>query len=97
MRARKTAASDEACAPGSIEQQLDMCETGNLRGEETLRQHKDHGNFAMDMSEEDREGDEMSGDDHSSGLQGEEEELKHQPHLDSGIPGDESEDEDKIA
>ena len=76
----------EWCSPGSIEQELDMCETGSLRGDEILHSHGKlpprytgdpveldqliDQNWGMDMSEEDREGDEMSGDDHSSGLSG---------------------------
>jgi hypothetical protein len=80
-----------------IEQALDMKEDGPLRGEEVLRQHHraDTGaltdRFAVDMSEDGREGDEESGDDHSSGLQGGEQELIDQPHIDSGVPGDEAE------
>lgn len=90
-----------ACAPGSIEQQLDMCESGNLRGDEILHLHghlnqptEDNemlNNYRVDMSEEDREGDEESGDDHSAGLQGGETELKNQSHIDSGLPGGTSE------
>lgn len=93
----------EPCAPGSIEQQLDMCEDGTLRGDDILHRHgrisaepvgdedprpldelafsEDH--FEMDLSAEpDREGDEMSGDEHSSGLEGGE--------LGTGIPGEET-------
>jgi hypothetical protein len=75
------------CKPGSIEQQLDMCEEGDLRGDEILHSHgsesKKRGKtiekkpldrlmdeFSADLSEPAREGDEMSGDEHSSGLQG---------------------------
>jgi hypothetical protein len=95
----------EYCGPGSIEQLLDMCEEGELRGEETER-HIDRRatpneplsgdplevvdemeSFQMNFSERDREGDEMSGDDHSSGLQGGDAELEDQRHIDSGIPG----------
>jgi hypothetical protein len=95
----------EYCSPGSIEQQLDMCEEGELRGDEI--EHRTEGlatpdeprsddpmevvdemnTYEMNFSERDREGDEMSGDDHSSGLQGGEAELEHQRHIDSGIPG----------
>lgn len=67
------------CEPGSIEQQLDMCETGPLKG---------------DMAETNREGDEASGDDHSSGLQGGEPELESQPHVDSGTPGERADKEE---
>ncbi len=49
--------------------------------------------FRPDMSEENREGDEMSGDDHSFGLQGGETEIKNQSHIDSGLPGNMSEHE----
>lgn len=44
--------------------------------------------FNLDLSEEMREGAELSGDEHSSGLQGDESELRSQPHMDSGLPGD---------
>ena len=103
-------------SPGSIEQQLDMVEDGDLRGDQILYDHgtdeehedfeirPDHAtpidilmarnNCEMNLSEPDREGDEMSGDDHSSGLQGGEEELQHQPHIESGNPGDMSEKEE---
>lgn len=40
-------------------------------------------NWSMDMSEENREGDEMSGDEHSQGLQGGEPELRSQPRIES--------------
>ncbi|MFN7685520.1 MAG: hypothetical protein ACK5QT_08930 [Oligoflexia bacterium] len=43
--------------------------------------------YDLDLSEECREGAEMSGDEHSSGLQGGESELQGQPHLESGMPG----------
>jgi len=82
----------ESCSPGSIEQQLDMCEEGELRGDAVQRNLKvadegnqdptpvdeEFGSFNMDMSEADREGDEMSGDEHSGGLQGEEPEEEDQ-------------------
>ncbi|HUP57139.1 MAG TPA: hypothetical protein VM598_06780 [Bdellovibrionota bacterium] len=48
----------------------------------------------MDMSEGDREGSEQSGDDHSSGLQGSDPDLRGQPHISSGYPGEETEDEE---
>jgi hypothetical protein len=51
-------------------------------------------NFRMDLSEDDREGDEMSGDEHSSGLQGGEESLEHQLHLSSGLPGNRTQRDD---
>jgi len=96
MRTRKPQSEEQNCQPGSIEQQLDMCETGSLRGEEVLRANREHPNFNVDMSEEDREGDEMSGDDHSSGLQGGEPELRGQKHISSGMPGDQTEHEELI-
>jgi hypothetical protein len=49
----------------------------------------------VNLSEENREGDEMSGDEHSSGLQGEDSEEQGQPHFDSGLPGERTEDEAK--
>lgn len=70
---------------GSIEQRLDMCEEGPFRGDELLHNHgRESGNpdraieeadqmmtnYQMDMSETHREGDDESGDEHSSGLQG---------------------------
>ncbi|MGZ3699737.1 MAG: hypothetical protein ACXWPM_05085 [Bdellovibrionota bacterium] len=45
-------------------------------------------NYHVDMAEEDREGDDLSGDEHSSGFQGEESELENQPHKESGLPGE---------
>jgi hypothetical protein len=69
--------------PGSIEQQLDMNETRGLRGDEVLHLHgieRPHTaemdeeefelNYRVDMSEDNREGTEMAGDEHSSGMQG---------------------------
>lgn len=47
-------------------------------------------NFHIDLSEGNREGDEMSGDEHSSGWQGGESELAGQPHIATGMPGDRS-------
>jgi hypothetical protein len=90
------------CEPGSIEQQLDMCETGPLRGDEIehhhgLREENDiEHNFEVDMAEPDREGAELSGDEHSSGYQGDEEDLRHQANVSEGLPGDESEMEAEI-
>ena len=95
----------QSCAPGSIEQELDMCEEGSLKGDEVLHQHGLYTDdepdeesvsldeiinrrFSVDLSEERREGDEMTGDEHSSGLQGGEPELYYQPHLETGFPGD---------
>ena len=93
-------------SPGSIEQQLDMVEEGDLKGDEVLRRTENVPNpedptsedpmdlfsemqsFNMTLSERDREGDEMSGDDHSSGLQGQEVELQSQGSSRTGIPGE---------
>ena len=50
--------------------------------------------FEMDMSEPDREGDDMSGDEHSSGLQGGESEVARDPHIDSGLLGEVEEDQE---
>src|SRR4051794_534337 len=95
------------CNPGSIEQKLDMCEEGTLRGDEILHSHGldpdaegsptgdqdvneivNHPYFEVDQAEVDREGDDMTGDEHSSGLQGDESELLNQPHIFTGLPGD---------
>ncbi len=97
--------------PGSIEQQLDMCEEGSLRGDEVLHHHgveqpgeelaregellgvdelMARNPYELDMAEESREGSEMSGDEHSRGLQGGDSELRWQPHLSSGLPGEQS-------
>jgi hypothetical protein len=91
-------------SPGSIEQQLDMCEEGTLRGDEILHHHglepvenKEgpieidrlmENNYHMDLAEDDREGAEMSGDEHSIGLQGGDSELANQAHIATGLPGD---------
>lgn len=97
-------------APGSIEQQLDMCEEGDLRGDEILHSHglstRDEKEdiqavdelitrFSMTMDEPGREGDEMSGDEHSSGLQGEEPDLWNQQQSGAGLPGEETHQEEK--
>lgn len=92
---------------GSIEQQLDMCESGPLRGDQILHQHgidqpknphpsmnerQMETNFQVDMSEENREGAEETGDEHSMGLQGEElQEIKESPNLidfQADLPGE---------
>ena len=105
LRKRK---SIPGCRPGSIEQQLDMCERGPLRGDQILHDHgategvdevpesrqridqiAEDQYFEVDMQEEDREGDELTGDEHSSGLQGDETELDSQPHIRAGVPGEE--------
>lgn len=103
------------CAPGSIEQQLDMCEEGDLRGDQIEHSHGQsftdpdalgtpEGGEPLDLliqvdesahrfqllADPDREDDEMTGDEHSQGLQGEESELENQDHLDTGIPGEET-------
>jgi hypothetical protein len=49
--------------------------------------------MSVDMSEVDREGDEMSGDEHSSGMQGGESEERNHAHIQSGLPGEETEDD----
>lgn len=75
------------CSPGSIEQQLDMCENGTLRGDEILHSHGGSPpqysgdpaeltdvldkSWRADLSEDDREGDELSGDENSTGTGGE--------------------------
>lgn len=76
------------CPLGSEEQHLDMCEDF---GEQTLAARDNTYddmllNYNMDMAEENREGDDLSGDEHSSGLQGGEVESHHR--TDTGIPGD---------
>jgi hypothetical protein len=102
--------SGSYCAPGSIEQELDMCERGNLKGDEvshptSSRIHEPVDSdpqplteilyeYNMDMSEDNREGDEMSGDDHSLGLQGGDSELRNQPTFETGLPGDATEHEE---
>jgi hypothetical protein len=96
----------ENCSPGSIEQQLDMCEEGSLRGDEISRRTVNRASpddppsedpldldqeinvFEVTMAERDREGDDLSGDEHSFGLQGDESELENQPNIDRGVPGD---------
>lgn len=106
----------EWCCPGSIEQQLDMCESGSLRGDTILHRHgrpePEHSGdpreldeminnsdptWQMDLSEENREGDEMSGDEHSGGLEGGESELGGQPHIHTGLPGDQTLHEEHFA
>jgi len=80
-----------AGASGSIEQHLDMNESGDLRGDDLLRRHEGQdldAGFHVDLSTSSREGDDLSGDEHSSGLQGDESELHSQPHISSGMPGD---------
>jgi hypothetical protein len=85
-----------SCKAGSIEQQLDMCETGRLRGDEITHSHghphteddykeatavdREMDNYNVTMSERNREGSEMSGDDHAMGFQGD----------DAGLPGEEA-------
>lgn len=93
MRKRKPLIDEARCPAGSLEQQMDMCEGGSLRGEEVLREAHDHPLFSEDMAEEDREGDEMSGDEHSGGLQGGDSEFYEQEQAD-GLPGDETRLED---
>lgn len=94
---------------GSIEQQLDMLEEGNLKGDLVLG-HRDDlpensddaiedvdemmNNYRIDMAETSREGDEESGDEHSSGLQGGEPDIENQEHIETGMPGDMTNKED---
>jgi hypothetical protein len=49
--------------------------------------------YDLDLAEEYREGSEMTGDEHSSGLQGGESELASQPHIRSGMPGEQTQHE----
>lgn len=101
----------------SIEQHLDMMETGPLRGDDILRRAgggrtarydrpdrdpvplpDEYGmqhNYRLDMSEGSREGDEMTGDEHSFGLQGGDPDLARQPTVDNGLPGEETEREER--
>lgn len=51
-------------------------------------------NFHINMGESNREGDEMSGDEHSAGLQGEDSEFTDQPTFDDELPGEETEKEE---
>ena len=104
MSSRRRDDTDDA-----IEQHLDMLEKGDLRGNEIEHSHGHPrnrpidisnpddllSNYNVDMSEENREGSEMSGDDHSGGLQGGEQELETQPLVDSGLPGDETKREEQ--
>jgi hypothetical protein len=60
-----------------------------LDGDEMLQ------NFHVNMGESNREGDEMSGDEHSSGLQGGDSEFEKQPTFDDEMPGEETEKEEK--
>lgn len=82
---------------GSIEQQLDMVESGPLRGDDLLHTHgaprRDdlEANYNFDMSEWNREGDEMSGDEHSSGLQADISNEVKRPDLEGPLPGAEAE------
>ena len=76
---------------------LDMVEPGEERSDrdpKTLNRVTER--FEMDMSEADREGDEQSGDDHSSGLQGADPEEANQPHIQRGLPGEETADDELI-
>ena len=94
----------EVCSPGSIEQQLDMCEAGSLRGDEILHHHGTRDQlirdgdpdpldklfelYQLDSSETNREGSEETGDEHSAGLQGGETEIAGQLHIKTGFPGE---------
>src|SRR5690349_20702858 len=92
---------------GSIEQQLDMCEgEKSPRGDEVM--HSAHlrstpeeelyekATYEVDLSDENREGDEMSGDDHSNGMEGGDAELANQEHIHRGMPGDETSEQERI-
>jgi hypothetical protein len=59
-----------------------------LDGDEMLQ------NFHVNMAESNREGDEMSGDEHSAGLQGGDSEFYGQPTFDDELPGEETEKEE---
>jgi hypothetical protein len=96
---------------GTEAQHLDMLEDADPRGDDDLYSPEDSllddsdepvlgademmANYNVDMSETQREGDEMSGDEHSSGLQGGEPEIEHQLAIDSGMPGHRSEHEEE--
>lgn len=63
--------------PSSPEGEMDMDGSDQARSDQSLREHELEGEpdpfktvTDVNLSEENREGDEMSGDDHSSGLQG---------------------------
>lgn len=96
---RLNARADERLSeiPTSIEQLLDMNETSGLKGEEithekapkTVEEEGEYTLYQMNMAEEGREGDEETGDDHSSGLQGGDSELTDQENIRSGLPGEE--------
>lgn len=58
-----------------------------LDGDEMLQ------NYHVDMGESNREGDEMSGDEHSLGLQGGDSEFVDQPTFYDDLPGEETEKE----
>lgn len=63
----------------------DLAREGELLGVDQLMSRNA---FELDMAEESREGSELSGDEHSRGLQGGDSELQSQPHLSSGLPGE---------
>jgi hypothetical protein len=70
--------SKRKCRSGSTARDLDMCEGKALKGDEiSQEQHENKeeqgplgAGYQTDMSERSREGDEESGDEHSSGYQG---------------------------
>lgn len=70
--------SKRKCRSGSTARNLDMCEGKAVRGDEISQEpHEDPdeqgplgAGYHTDMSERAREGDEESGDEHSSGYQG---------------------------
>ena len=65
----------------------DLAREGELLGVDQLMARNA---YEIDMAEESREGSELSGDEHSRGLQGGDSELQSQPHLSSGLPGEQS-------
>lgn len=101
---------------GSDEQRLDVCNSGPYRGDDIIHSHgfvnenPDYAiededlmmlNYHMDLAEDGREGSDLSGDEHSSGLQGGDNELSEIDgegifFYDEGLPGDEEKNQDEI-
>lgn len=80
-----------------IARHLDMVEPGEEAADRDPKAfNRVNERMEMDMSEADREGDEQSGDDHSSGLQGTDPEEANQPHVQRGLPGEETTDDELI-
>jgi hypothetical protein len=65
----------------------DLAREGELLGVDQLMARNA---YEIDMAEESREGSELSGDEHSGGLNGGDSELQSQPHLSSGLPGEQT-------